>query len=329
MRLVLLWMGLVSGGWLDSWVSGGSESAGEGSCDTELGKLWEAEKVWDRSMRKPETTSKLATLATSRLKDEADSCKIVAELSEFVPVSVIMANHSALKAKGLVFVMGNGQNEGILLPFQAGCLKTIADVAAKEFRAPLLDQRLAKRLYSPIGLSVTTDAHVEDSFRLLHVLLDQEVWLWPGVAVGHEWYVAGSLLRTLSLSPKVILVHNILTEAECDEAIESGSGRMFASPERHADPDNPFVNYRTSQTAMMGGNAVGDEVRKRSQEISRTAHVSHVETTQLLKYEPGQWYKRHTDFFDHYKWQPLGHEDLKLDEWAEWAKKAVDEGECS
>jgi hypothetical protein len=284
-------------------------------------KLWETEKIWDKSTRK-------AKPLPDKLSDEAESCDAIfssADGKRF-PISEVTANISTLKASNLVFVMGNGQNEGILLPLVDGCLKSLADAAAKELGAPLLDQNLPKRLFSPLGLAVTTKEGAEDSLRLLHLLLDQEVWLWPGVAVGHEWYVAGSLMRTLSLSPKVILVHDIITPEECDAAIASGSGRMFASPERHADPNNPFVNYRTSQTAMMGGNPVGEEVRKRSQEVTRTAAVSHVETTQLLKYEPGQWYKRHTDYFDHYKWRPAGYQDLQLEEWMVWAQKKVDAG---
>lgn len=217
----------------------------------------------------------------------------------------------------LLLVMLNGQNAGVLVPLlPPGCLGTVASRAGAMLGIPQRDQALPKRLYATLGRPVRraeelllARALLEEKkpgksscgLAVMHLLLDQEQWVWPGRALGQRWKVAGSEMQTLSLAPKAIFVRNFLTAAECDLLIESGQGKMYPSPELHADPNSPFKDYRTSTTGQLGGLPIGERVRKRSALLARLP-LENVEDTQLLRYEPGQWYKRHTDYFDHRKW---------------------------
>ena len=231
----------------------------------------------------------------------------------------------ALRAEGAVFVMLNGRNEGLRFPFVPGCLGTLADTAARLLGADALDQSLRKTLFSPLGRCVHDDAGVEAAQHILVVLLNQEAWVWPGVAVGHSWWAQGALLTTKSLAPKVIWIKNMLTPAECDAMVEGGQGTMAGSPEKHPDSANSPAASRTSTTGEVGGD-LGRHVMQRSAELARLPGAHFAERPQLLRYAPGQWYQPHTDYFNHYRWMPLAalrEPPPTLAQLAAWAERAI------
>merc|ERR1712157_165950 len=109
------------------------------------------------------------------------------------------------------------------------------------------------RLFTPSGRPIAADISTEKLFEvsdgLLHVLLEKEAWVWPGVRVGMRWRVAGILLETVAMAPRAILVHNCTTAAEAASLIKTGSPSLSRSPEKHYSAG--YENYRTSQTGSL------------------------------------------------------------------------------
>merc|ERR1740115_705458 len=104
---------------------------------------------------------------------------------------------------------------------------------------------------------------------------------------------------TLSLEPKVISTANIAPPEQCDRFIEEAP-RAKPSPEKHYSPG--FENYRTSQTAFTGDrHPVAMKMRERAAWAARLPATGWCENLQLVKYEPGQWYKKHQDYFHNYQ----------------------------
>lgn len=207
--------------------------------------------------------------------------------------------------KDRVFIMQNGLNEGIYISWtqehaaESGCLAKLALVAAEHFNASKIDLKLPKMLYNTMGETISTAADIENASRRLHVLYDQEVWVWPGIEIGYQWKVDGIEMETLSLDPKVILVKEVVSDEECDSLIQAGNAKMKPSPSISSD-NSAFPDYRTSNTAFISEAPVSQKIAKRAQRIARLPYPGYVESLQLVKYQVGQWFKKHTDYFDHF-----------------------------
>jgi hypothetical protein len=126
--------------------------------------------------------------------------------------------------------------------------------------------------------------------------------------------------RTLSLSPKVIMVDDVLTPDECDQMVARGTD-MPPSEQIHANAESEkiYTNYRTSGTTSLPDDAfvlgVRQRVlrlavllkpdvaflsrRQRAPQLGLREQIARGEGLQLVRYHPGQWFKKHTDYFDH------------------------------
>eukprot|EP00929_Paragymnodinium_shiwhaense_P083783 TRINITY_DN44756_c0_g1_i2.p1 TRINITY_DN44756_c0_g1~~TRINITY_DN44756_c0_g1_i2.p1 ORF type:complete len:562 (-),score=126.32 TRINITY_DN44756_c0_g1_i2:393-2078(-) len=210
----------------------------------------------------------------------------------------------------LAFVMMNGGNEGVFWRFPMGCDRSLARLAARALGATALDVQRPLRLYTPggRGLESGADDALHAKIEFLHVLLEGETWIWPGVEVGFRWQAAGLELETLSIAPKVILARNVLTAADVNEVNESFAAQLEKSKEKHYSPG--FENYRTSYSAYFSGSTpAGLRIRKLTRRVMRLPFLDCVEAPQLLRYraangedrEHGEWYKRHQDIFHNYR----------------------------
>jgi hypothetical protein len=219
-------------------------------------------------------------------------------------------------------VKRNGANDGgarFSAPSAAYALECDSALAALAAAALRVKTRGALRLMTDMGdlwaPSLGASAAVEGDVAL-HLLLPAETWVWPGVAVGHTWSVEGAQLTTLSLTPRVIFVENILTPQECADLIANGVNELYRSPEKHYSTDDKFKNYRTSHTAMLGGGsgagrALARKTRARVARIARLPTTEHCEALQLVRYTNGTWYKQHQDFF--HGWRARGAVDVAKD----------------
>jgi len=62
------------------------------------------------------------------------------------------------------------------------------------------------------GIEIASAVELEAANRIVHVLLDFQLWVWPGIEKGHEYNVDGVILKTVGLKPIVYSVSNFLTQ---------------------------------------------------------------------------------------------------------------------
>jgi hypothetical protein len=170
------------------------------SDDAAQNALWSAEKDFD-----PAAPSSVRAPRDAGPDTNAEKCLafMSAASGEKLSIQDVWAP-GALSDEGVVFVMLNGANQGVKLPYKAGCLGTIADEGARLLGASRVDQALPKGLYSPLGQCVYGDSDVtEGAERMVHVLLDQEKWVWPGVAVGHTWWTVSAAPTFATVSRRI------------------------------------------------------------------------------------------------------------------------------
>jgi prolyl 4-hydroxylase len=110
-------------------------------------------------------------------------------------------------------------------------------------------------------------------------------------------------VRVLSEEPRILLIENFLTAAECEALRGAGEPKMKRSTVQGKGDDgsggpNVLSTHRTSWTANL--EKAQDEVVKAIE--SRAALLSgypldNLEPLQVVRYQPGQQYKRHFDYF--------------------------------
>ena len=102
-------------------------------------------------------------------------------------------------------------------------------------------------------------------------------------------------VQHVSFSPRIRYLHHLLSPEECEHILKV-SGPLFSrSPVRGS-----VTRVRTSTTAMLGGrhdDAVVTRIRKRIARFSGF-DVNLLEPLQVVRYERGQKYEGHHDFFD-------------------------------
>ncbi|KAH9194465.1 hypothetical protein AeNC1_003542, partial [Aphanomyces euteiches] len=205
-----------------------------------------------------------------------------------------------------IFLMGNGQNEGMWISWSdspqttsqlSSCPTALATFGAKHLGAEGLDLE-NPTLFDQMGKPLATWSEVSNAGHV-HVLLRQEVWVWPGIHVGHEWVVDGIHMKTLSMSPKAILVSDFLSAEECNDLIAAGKELLSPSPTVGKINLYALQRYRTSSTAFYGHMPLPQSVKTRGAALARLPSRDYVEDIQLVRYEAGQMYKAHHDYFHH------------------------------
>jgi prolyl 4-hydroxylase len=162
----------------------------------------------------------------------------------------------------------------------------------------------------------------------LALLLEGGQWVWPGVSLGYERtvdlysvmprdHVPQPLrlalneqqqqrhrqvrLTTLSLRPLVLFVDGFLTDRECDAIRQRAAPTMRYSQVALMDHDagRPATDFRTSQTTFLPSKQDGllMDVDDRVASLVRMSKT-HQEPVQVLRYETGERYTHHADFFD-------------------------------
>jgi len=114
---------------------------------------------------------------------------------------------------------------------------------------------------------------------------------WPAEE-GSERLVT---VQHISFSPRIRYVHQLLTPAECEHVLKVSQPLFSRSPVRGS-----VTRVRTSTTAMLGGSRDDAVVTAIRQRISRFSGypVDLIEPLQVVRYEQGQKYEGHHDFFD-------------------------------
>lgn len=148
------------------------------------------------------------------------------------------------------------------------------------------------------------------------VLFEGGQWIWPGIAKGFrreirldfvpaQGYNAieqrNATLVTLSLNPLVLSVEGFLSDEECNYIQEIATPRMRYSDVTLMDHDQgrPASDFRTSQTAFLGGPGFQglDGIDLRTASLVRIPR-NHQEYVQVLRYGVTEKYNAHHDYFD-------------------------------
>ena len=108
-------------------------------------------------------------------------------------------------------------------------------------------------------------------------------------------------MEIISESPKIIVFHNYLSEAECDYLIRYGAPSLARSTVVDNNSTASKVdNVRTSKGMFFPYNHNDGTIRNIERRISYTTNIpeDNGENIQLLHYTTGAEYKPHHDFFD-------------------------------
>mmetsp|Transcript_7052 Transcript_7052/g.18410 ORF Transcript_7052/g.18410 Transcript_7052/m.18410 type:complete len:338 (+) Transcript_7052:380-1393(+) len=138
-------------------------------------------------------------------------------------------------------------------------------------------------------------------------------FLWPGWEIGHVTHMEVPILdastreetwrtipiKTVSLRPLVFVLEGFLADDECEYIISYASKRLVPSPLAHMDSSNRQErNVRTSTQTFMerGGSRVILNLEHRAHNLTRLPY-NLGENIQVVKYQKGQKYGAHRDFF--------------------------------
>ena len=134
-------------------------------------------------------------------------------------------------------------------------------------------------------------------------------FLWPGVRVGFLRNMTFPLtdappmklqIETRSLQPLVVEISSFLDEKDCQHIIDKALPHIEKSAVKHMDHDvgKPDAEWRTSSTYFMPSD--DDVLRNIDNRVSALTLIrkSHQELVQILRYEQGEKYVGHTDYFD-------------------------------
>lgn len=149
------------------------------------------------------------------------------------------------------------------------------------------------------------------------IIFTNGLWMWPGVRPGYTWTLdEQTVLTTLSLRPLVFMSSNFLTDEECDNIISDSEPHLIASKtsKMDKDRDRPDTDWRTSSQYFIPskGNPIVEDIDWRVAHMTKTL-VTQQEYVQVLRYEKGQKYDQHTDYFDarFYEQDPETLENIK------------------
>lgn len=149
------------------------------------------------------------------------------------------------------------------------------------------------------------------------IFIEGGTWFWPPVEIGFKRSIDLNALEqpsisssknntvtleTLSVKPIVLSVQGFLSGEECSHVREKASKFIkHSSGVSNMDHDQgkDASEWRTSKSTFLSsrGNQILKDIEIRTAKLTRIPK-NHQEDTQVLKYEIGQKYDAHHDFFD-------------------------------
>ncbi|KAE8890068.1 hypothetical protein PF003_g25876 [Phytophthora fragariae] len=229
-----------------------------------------------------------------------------------------------------VFFMLNGANDGIYVSWngQFECVGQAAEVAATWLGADRDVMVNGVRLYSQMGWPVRNSEEMKETKNIVHVLLDFQLWQWPGIKKGYKYVLEdGVTLTTVGMSPKVFDVEHYFTQEEAEKIIKIGSPILNRSRIANHAPEGGLhvvSETRTSHTAFLPDSLFTREFRARGARSARLPSPSFLERLQLVRYNAGEFYRQHLDTFQSLPFLPTDSEfKLGMDAYKQWANWAA------
>ncbi|GMF21214.1 unnamed protein product [Phytophthora lilii] len=227
-----------------------------------------------------------------------------------------------------VFFMLNGANDGVYVSWngQFECVGQAAEVAAAWLGADRDVMVNGVRLYSQMGWPVRNAAELSATKNIVHALLDFQLWQWPGIKKGYKYVLEdGVTLTTVGMRPKVFDVEYFLTQKEADKIIKLGSPHLGRSKVDGSNSSKVVTKSRTSHTSFLPDDFFTREFRARSARVARLSSPSFAERLQLVRYNAGEFYRKHLDTFASRQFLPKGADHkYGMDAYKQWANWAAD-----
>jgi prolyl 4-hydroxylase len=201
------------------------------------------------------------------------------------------------------------QSEGLSIDLPAYNLKVenvVAHLSSldNDLVPPLEIQ--STRIYTARGKEVTlTNEMVEGDYFLLP---PGQLWMWSPTDVGHKITfevddVASPIankklaLESLSSSPKVFFIHNLVSDKEAADLIKHAEKRITASTVGSIDPQ--LDAGRTSQNTWDSTIPASKDIIQRVYSLLRIPYAEvTVDGLQIVQYSPGKFYNSHLDFLE-------------------------------
>jgi len=139
-------------------------------------------------------------------------------------------------------------------------------------------------LHTELGDTIATKAELLRTENV-YVLRPGDIWIFPGKYVGYKAVVAGHLMETLSMLPRVFKISNYLTEAECDAITTEAAAK-----------EEPSTVYEGS-----GKSSSSTRTSSTSYVIYTPEFVDHAFNLTKLPKDPGYLYPDHMLQVIHYR----------------------------
>uniref|UniRef100_K3X6I2 Prolyl 4-hydroxylase alpha subunit domain-containing protein n=1 Tax=Globisporangium ultimum (strain ATCC 200006 / CBS 805.95 / DAOM BR144) TaxID=431595 RepID=K3X6I2_GLOUD len=243
---------------------------------------------------------------------------------KLVHVKQAMAESSAASDK--VFFMLNGQNEGLYVSWngQFDCIAQAAEFAAVSLGADRDVMENGVRLYSQMGFPVRNAQDLATTKNLVHVLLDFQLWVWPGIEKGYQYTLEnGVMLTTVGMNPKVFDVVNVISDTEAKQVMALGIPGLDRSKVDGSNSSKVVSGSRTSHTAFVDDGAFTRAFRHRSAQVARLPSPTYAERLQLVRYAAGEFYRQHLDTFHSREFLPAGSNEYTYEDYETWANWAA------
>ncbi|CEG36380.1 conserved hypothetical protein [Plasmopara halstedii] len=225
-----------------------------------------------------------------------------------------------------VFFMLNGANVGTYISWNGdfNCIGQAAELAAVRLGADRDVIVNGVRLYSQLGWPVRNENDLHKTKNIVHVLLDFQLWQWPGIKKGYKYLLEnGVTLTMVGINPKVFDVEYFFTQEEADKVIELGLPTLNRSMVDSHNSSRQMSQVRTSHTAFLPDSFFTRNFRKRSAFVARLPSPSYAERLQLVRYNAGEFYRKHHDTFSSREILPKKSAHVfGLDEYIKWANWA-------
>ncbi|KAF0692857.1 Aste57867_16103 [Aphanomyces stellatus] len=270
--------------------------------------------------------SEIVKINTRKLLSPDASCAAPQVLSEAKEhVETALGHVADLRAADKVFLALNGRDDGVYVHWTkaTGCLHALAATAAAALGADPDYFPNGLRLYDSMGEPIVT-ADQLDAARIAYILIDFQVWVWPGIRVGYTRVVENVKMTTISLSPLVFDTEGFFTLDEANAIIQHGMDKLTRSPVDSPEAQDGYHSDRTSHTAFLSDTQFTRNFRVRTANLARLPSPSFVERMQLVRYEAGQFFRKHEDYFSSKSF--LGKKEIAVGQfkaWSNWAAAAI------
>lgn len=226
-----------------------------------------------------------------------------------------------------VFFMLNGRNDGVYVSWNGdfNCIGKAAELAAVWLGADQDVMENGVRLYNQMGFAIRSAEDLAQAKNIVHVLLDFQLWQWPGIEKGHQYVLEdGVVLTTVAMSPKVFDVQYFLTQNESEKIMELGMPGLSRSKVDGSNSSKVTSKSRTSHTAFLEDSLFTRDFRVRAARVARLPSPTFAERLQLLQYNAGEFYRQHFDTFHSREFLPKDANAFYYEDYVEWTKWAAE-----